>query len=301
MFEGVNKKLERADFFLNNLKTLADQASGFSYIPAHKQQEMRANLDGYFFEIVSAKDFFLQGINDKYALGLPSKDATNIGLLKRRTSERDVLQVLTSIEKLLSERNSWLWLLNNYRNSATHRELLHVGHEVEMTRANAKGYLFKDPDDGSQGNADTEVIPYCEYSSAQMREFLEQLHSKLPTTAKPRGARSKVEVIALQYCHLAIMLLLVNIFVIAWYIGLGRELADMKSELIRRGFFLQSLGGFAGLLAAIHSVWKLPSDVTIPRYWKLIDRQNVFMLVLPFAAIFFLLGILCQIVGLFMP
>lgn len=219
MFAGVNEKLERAGYFLNNLKTLAQDAGGFTYIKTDKQQAMRANLDGFFFEVISAKDFFLQGINDRYGAVLPKDKATDIGQLKGWLSDANAFGAVTSIEKLLSKRDSWLWRLNNYRNAATHRELLHMGHEVEVPpievekdvfdkirqrgsvikpifagqekeippdvpkvnipRENIKTYLFKDPEDPSQGNADIEVIPYCEQSLKQMTEFLEKLYSKL--------------------------------------------------------------------------------------------------------------------------
>ncbi len=222
MFVGVCEKLERAGYFLNNLKTLAEEAGGFPYIK--KRQQMRANLDGFFFEIVSAKDFFLQGINDHYGLGLRKQEATDIARLKQclaGKSEAKGLEIVVLIEKQLSTKNSWLWQLNNYRNSATHRELLHLGHEVkfgmdkmalsdeirtmmkqgkyrikpifegqetsippdvpkvDVPRENIKTYLFKDPEDPSQGNADIEVIPYCEQSLEHMREFLEKLYSDL--------------------------------------------------------------------------------------------------------------------------
>ncbi|HUT97173.1 MAG TPA: hypothetical protein VMW60_03530 [Dehalococcoidales bacterium] len=189
MFEGVNEKLKRAEYFLNNLKALADEAGGFAHIK--KQQEMRANLDGFFFEVISAKDFFLQGINDVYGLGLKKNSATDIGQLKcqlgliylRRTdsdakSLSNALKAAEAIEGLISRKNSWLWIINTYRNSATHRELLHFGHVV-IPRENIKTYLFKDPEDGLQGNADIEVIPYCEQSLAQMKELLERLYSEL--------------------------------------------------------------------------------------------------------------------------
>lgn len=230
MFEPVNKKLERAGYFLNNLKTLADEAGGFAYIK--KQQEMRANLDGFFFEIISAKDFFLQGINDEYRLGLKKKAATDIGQLKCQLgltclqgtdsdtkSLGNALKAVETIGGLLSEKDSWLWTLNNFRNSATHREPLPFGHEaetdfvtddkelfekvrrgqvvlkpilagqereiplrvprVDVPRENIKTYLFKDPEDSSQGNMDIEIIPYCEQSLAQMKELLERLYSEL--------------------------------------------------------------------------------------------------------------------------
>jgi hypothetical protein len=225
MFEGVNKKLERAEYCLQNLKTLASDAEGFAYIPREKQQAMRANLDCFFFEIISAKDFFLQGINDSYA-GLAKNEATGIRQLKICLKCKDAsnaLEVVKSIEKELSDKNSWLWRLNNYRNSSTHRDLLSLGHHakidpVELDKAafekmqqaraegtfgikpifegeersippnvqrvnvkpeNIKTYLLKDPEDPSQGNADIEVIPYCEQSLEKMTRFLKELYSQL--------------------------------------------------------------------------------------------------------------------------
>ena len=217
MFAGVKEKLERASHCLNNLKTLASDAKAFASIPKDKQQEMRANLDCFFFEIISAKDFFLQGMNDKYGAGLPKDQATQIDNLKQHLPDKNALRVVTSIEKLLATKNSWLWRLNNYRNSATHRELIHFGHVVEappvtvkeelfkegrglviklipkgqeeripshikrvdVPSENIKTYLFKDPEDPSQGNADKEVIPYCEQSLTRMKELLEKLYSEL--------------------------------------------------------------------------------------------------------------------------
>jgi len=233
MFEGVNEKLERVGYFLSHLKTLAEDAGDLAYIKRDKQQEMRANLDAFFFEIISAKDYFLQGIIDWYGLtSLKVKVTQRKHLIKEleRRGLKAASEVVTRIEKLLSSNNlrpdqklrddqdSWLWRLNNYRNSATHQELLHLGHEVKATitvekhsfdkirqgepvikliyegqkkeispdvprvdipRENIKTYLFKDPRDPSQGNADIEVIPYCEQSLTQMKELLERLYSEL--------------------------------------------------------------------------------------------------------------------------
>jgi len=181
MFLGVEKKLERAAYCLNNLKALADEAGGFAYIKRDKQQAMRANLDCFFFEVISAKDFFLQGINDNYAK-LPKDEGTKIDLLKRYLESKKhshALEVVKSIEKKLSDKNSWLWRLNNYRNSAMHRDLLSIGYVASTSLANVEAYLFKDPEDPAQGNADVEVIIYCEESLKRMREFLERLYSEL--------------------------------------------------------------------------------------------------------------------------
>jgi hypothetical protein len=181
MFEGVNRKLERAEYCLQNLRTLASDAEGFAHIPRERQQAMRADLDCFFFEIISAKDFFLQGINDKYA-GLAKNEATDIRQLKICLKCKDAsnaLEAVKSIEKELSGKDSWLWKLNNYRNSATHRELLHMGYVAGTTLGRVEAHLFKDPEDGKKGNMDTEVIPYCEQSLAQIREYLEALFSQL--------------------------------------------------------------------------------------------------------------------------
>jgi len=181
MFEGVTKKLERADYCLQNLKTLASDAGGFAHIPQKKQQAMRANLDCFFFEAISAKDFFLQGINNNYA-GLAKSEATDIRQLKvclECKNARSALEVVKSIEKELSDKDSWLWKLNNYRNSATHRELLHVGYVARMTADRVKAHLFEDPEDSEQGNMDTEVLPYCEQSLERITVFLKGLYSQL--------------------------------------------------------------------------------------------------------------------------
>ena len=224
MFEGVNKKLERAAYCLQNLRALASDAGAFAYVPREKQQAMRANLDCFFFEVISAKDFFLQGINDSYA-GLVKNKTTDIRQLKmclERNDASNALGVVKSIEKELSNKDSWLWELNNYRNSATHRELPHLGHHAKtqwvvdkatfekMQQAKAEGtlvikprfegeeesippsvprvdvkpgdlktHLLKDPEDPSQGNADVEVIPYCEQSLERMTRFLKELYSQL--------------------------------------------------------------------------------------------------------------------------
>jgi hypothetical protein len=213
MFDKVNNKLERAKYCVENLKGLGLGS-----------QPWRAHLDCFFFEIISAKDLFLQEINDKYQLGLPRDDATKIPKLKRQLNDRAtlesdsliwprLLEVIKSIEKKLCEKGSWLWTLNNYRNSATHRDLLHIGFEAEIPAGKdlfdrirrgevtirpifkgqekeippdvpkvvvpLKSYLFKDPEDISQGNADIEVIPYCEQALDNMRDFLDKLYSKL--------------------------------------------------------------------------------------------------------------------------
>jgi len=202
---------------------LAEEAGGFPYIK--KTQELRANLDGFFFEIISAKDFFLQGINDHYVLGLPKRKATKIAQLEKKLDckgESEASKIVGSIKEQLRHEDTWISKLNNYRNSATHRQLLPLGHEVKASLAlnkalydtiaqaakegslrmipisrgqeqlitpdipkvqmppeSIKTYLFKDPEEPQKGNMDTEVLPYCEQSLEQMRDFLENSYNGL--------------------------------------------------------------------------------------------------------------------------
>ena len=234
MFEGVNKKLERAKYCLQNLRTLASDSEGFAYIPREKQQAMRANLDCFFFEIISAKDFFLQGVYDACSVTSLKRHQVSESNLIDHLRDGKAKQVVTKIcnlldvsnlrpeQKLQDDKDSWLWRLNNYRNSATHRELLPLWHDakihqvvdkatfekiqqdvakrtlvikprfeggeksippnvprVDVEPENIKTYLLKDPQDPSQGNADMEVIPYCEKSLEKMTRFLKELYSQL--------------------------------------------------------------------------------------------------------------------------
>ena len=170
LFPTVDTKFKRAEFFLEKIRTLP---VGF--------EPWRTCLEAFFFELISAKDFFLQAINDKYGLGLERDEATKIDLLKRCLACRghsDALKVVKSIEKELNHENSWLWRLNNYRNSATHRELLPIGY-VAGRSDHVEVYLFEDPEDSSKGNMKLEVVPYCEQSLKVMRDFLEELYSQL--------------------------------------------------------------------------------------------------------------------------
>ena len=181
MFEGTDMKLEMAYYFLSNIKRLADDVGGIAYVRSGKRNELEANLDGFFFELISAKDFFLQGINDNY-VNLAKEKATKLNLLKSSLAagkNTKALKVVESIEKELSDKTSWLWRLNNYRNSATHRELLGIGYVASTNLDHVEAHLFEDPEDSGKGNMQLEVIPYCEQSLKAMSDFLEELYSKL--------------------------------------------------------------------------------------------------------------------------
>lgn len=167
MFDPVDKKLERAQYFLDQIKALALGAPSW-----------RACLDGFFFELISAKDMFLQSIADKYKAGLKRDEATNFARLKTAlVLDSQVCDVIEDVERKISNTTTWLWNINNYRNCATHRELLNFGFVYD---SEVKVYLFKDPEYPGKGNLTIDVFDYCGQNLYEMRKYLEELFNKLP-------------------------------------------------------------------------------------------------------------------------
>jgi len=181
VFSTVEKKLDRAEYFLNNFRNMARASGGLPHVKSEDLNKVRANLDGFFFELISSKELFLQGINDKYA-HLTRREGTRIRLLKARLSGYpNALEVVELIEKEMSE-GTWLSILTNYRDAAAHRELLGSHYVAIADGSPVRAYLHKDPEDPSKGGADLEVIPYCEQSLDKMKTFLGDLYSRLQIT-----------------------------------------------------------------------------------------------------------------------
>ena len=178
MFDSVCKKLKMAQYFLDSLKTMADDAGGFAHVESSKRIEADANLDGFFFELISAKDFFLQEVNKKFNSCLESKKVTEDNLLLLNIPQSSKEQV-KKIKEKLSDDSTWLWRINNYRNVASHRRLFPRGFVASSKTKRVKVYLFKNPDEPQGGNLDIEIIPYCEGALKQMTKFLEELCSQL--------------------------------------------------------------------------------------------------------------------------
>jgi len=122
MFKIVYNKLERAEYCLDNLKAFEKEARGLPYVPSDKQQQMRANLDCFLFEIMSAKDLFLQSIYVNYKVR-DMKNERNVTkpeeLVKYLEGEpKDVVESVRNLldggrlekqQKLEDDQDSWLW------------------------------------------------------------------------------------------------------------------------------------------------------------------------------------------------
>jgi len=178
MFDSVNKKLQMAQYFFDNLRALANEANGFAYISGSKRVQADANLDGFFFELISAKDFYLQEVNRKFSLGLRSKDVSEDNLLNCIMPDHVRGQVRV-IKGLLSDRSNWLWKINHYRNVATHHRLFGRGFVANSSSESVRVYLFEDPDEPDMGNSDMEILSYCEASLAKLKKFLSDFYAGL--------------------------------------------------------------------------------------------------------------------------
>ncbi len=216
MFQAVSKKLDVAGYFLWHLKILEKEMGVTGNITILQQVEIVANLDGFLFEVISAKDFFLQGINEKFCLGIQSNKLSEDKLMTCCSIPDCAKTVVSQIKAQLRTENTWLWKLNDYRNEATHRELLQFHQTWEGPTVQVKPgeepqfqivldpdtkvpkylrridipsesyeykyagtYLLKKPSDPSQGHLDIKVADYCEQSLERMKTFLKELYAKL--------------------------------------------------------------------------------------------------------------------------
>ena len=164
-FSSVNRKLLRARYFLEQMKQERLVTDGWL-----------ANLDGFFFEIISSKDFFLQAVNDQCKLNLTKRQATKTEKLMRELENKGYYAASKSIRVIdtdLKNETSWLFRLNNYRNSATHREITNVLIEVNIGSGTPNQvHLYKDPDDESKGFDDVDIRDYCFQSFDKMSQYL---------------------------------------------------------------------------------------------------------------------------------
>jgi len=177
-FVPVEEKLKAAEYFLDNLKKLEKEVKHLSSADPFLA---RVNLDGFFFEVITAKDLFLQLINKLFKAGFKSGEVT-IDKLLSINIEQKAKDAVLKIKQLLSDKSSWLWRLNNYRNVTSHRALLsrHIKLVLGSKREPPQFIsLALDPDNSSKGGYHQEIIPYCEESLKEMREFLKELYKNI--------------------------------------------------------------------------------------------------------------------------
>ncbi len=181
MFRSVQDKLEAADYFIDSLKYCQKEARGI--LASASPNIVTALLDAFLFEVIAAKDFFLQEVNRAFRLGLSRKDVNEKTLLRNAKLTNEAKEQVGKLQGLLGNSDSWLWRLNNYRNTAAHRHVIRrkivaiVGGPNEI-----RLFLDADPEDPLGKSSDKEIIPYCEESLGQMKDYLKELYSRLGLT-----------------------------------------------------------------------------------------------------------------------
>jgi hypothetical protein len=178
MFESVDNKLESAKYFVDSLKCLERESGGV--LASAKPYIVTALVDAFLFEVIAAKDLFLQEVNDAFGLGLSRKDVREQTLLCNAKLPDQPKEQVKELWCLLSDSNSWLWRLNNYRNAAAHRNIIKkrivavVGGTKEIQL-----FLDADPCDPLSKPMRKEIIPYCQESLTRTKDYLQKLYSGL--------------------------------------------------------------------------------------------------------------------------
>ena len=180
MFDSVEAKLEAARYFMDLLKSLERESGGI--LASASPRIVTALLDAFLFEVIAAKDFFLQEVNDAFGSGLPRDKVHEQALLSldEATLPDRARRQVRKLMGLGSRSNSWLWRLNNYRNAAAHRQIVRRRIVAIMGGPNEiRLFLDADPEDPLGVSTDKEIIQYCEESLRQMEDCLNKLYSGL--------------------------------------------------------------------------------------------------------------------------
>ena len=176
MFDSVEAKLEAAGCFIDLLKSLERESGGT--LASASPRIVTALLDAFLFEVIAAKDFFLQEVNDALGLDLSRKSVSEQELVRNPQLSIEARAQVKDLLRLSSDTNSWLWRLNNYRNAAAHRNIIRKKLVAVMGTDGVRLFLDADPYDPSSEPSDKEIIPYCEGSLGQMRGYLQKMHSQ---------------------------------------------------------------------------------------------------------------------------
>lgn len=132
-------------------------------------------------QIIGAKDALLMRINERLGLGLPLSDVS-LGNINQKLSMAGKSSLLSSLNKLASQQDSWYWNLNELRNIGTHRALINIQAGVGMVEnANKKGKSSSNVKVGFVVNPNKEIIPYLEDSIRDMKNLIEDILKHEPS------------------------------------------------------------------------------------------------------------------------
>jgi hypothetical protein len=181
----VNFKLFAAEQHLNRLKEIENNYGG---IMGNRRIYAEMEIDCFLAQIIGAKDSLLIQINQKLELGLPIEDA-KIQNLNPKLKCINKGFLLTELNTLCSQTDSWLWLLNELRNHSLHRAMINKLASVQIdeninsnTSVSAKPevYLLIKPRDINKFPMNKPAVTYLEERLKQMRDLIEDIRNKEP-------------------------------------------------------------------------------------------------------------------------
>jgi hypothetical protein len=183
--DRVNFKLFAAEQHLNRLKEIENNYGG---IMGNRRIYAEIEIDSFFAQIIGAKDSLLVQINQKLGLGLPIEEA-KISNLNPKLKAINKGFLLTELNTLCSQTDSWLWLLNELRNHSLHRAMINKRASVQVqeninsnTSVSAKPevYLLINPRDINKVPMNKSAVTYLQESLQQMRDLIEAIRNKEP-------------------------------------------------------------------------------------------------------------------------
>jgi len=122
--------------------------------------------------MIGAKDSLLHEINNNFKLNIPIKcvNLENINLrLNEKITKKIAREVLRDLNQI-SQREHWLWMLNEYRNHSIHRNIIPRNITVSPG-VYLKIHLRKDPLDPNSGEG-PELITFMKDSFHKMKKLV---------------------------------------------------------------------------------------------------------------------------------
>jgi hypothetical protein len=177
-----NFKLYAAEQHMNNLKDIEKR---YGTIMGKGRIYAEMEIDCFFAQIMGAKDSLLVQINEKLKLGLPI-DMVELGLINNKLNSINKGNLLEGLNKI-TQKDSWLWLLNELRNHSMHRKMLNKQVKVGLyenvntnTSSSSKPevYFLVNPRDEKKAPMDKPVILYLQESLQNMKDMIGNMRNK---------------------------------------------------------------------------------------------------------------------------
>lgn len=138
----------------------------------------RAHEECFLYNLIGAKDSFLQEINHALRLGLPENRVNEKNLREALDNAGKECAALGRIEAVQAEKGGWLDLATWFRNQGTHRSHIRHGFFLDAGGSEDMPPVFLDP---YTGEAMSQNIPqFLSDCFSQMVKLITDLRGALP-------------------------------------------------------------------------------------------------------------------------